>query len=110
MTPYGGGSIHPEHATPTLKSLGLLLRTVLWLLLLSGCAGSNERSGAEATNDWVLGDAAEAGFDAAALEQLVLDIEAGTFPNTHALLIEHDGALVFERYFAGSDERWGEPI
>jgi CubicO group peptidase (beta-lactamase class C family) len=95
---------------PTLKGLDRVLRTALGLLLLSGCAGSDGRSGAEATSDWLLGDAVEAGLDAAALDQLVLDIEAGTFPNTHALLIEHDGVLVFERYFAGSDERWGEPI
>jgi CubicO group peptidase (beta-lactamase class C family) len=95
---------------PTLKNRDLLLRTALGLLLLSGCAGPEPQSGADAANDWVLGDAAEAGFDPAALDQLVLDIEAGMFPNTHALLIEHDGALVFERYFSGSDERWGEPI
>jgi CubicO group peptidase (beta-lactamase class C family) len=58
----------------------------------------------------VLGGAAEAGFQNAALDQLASDIETGMFPNTHALLIEHDGALVFERYFSGSDERWGELI
>jgi CubicO group peptidase (beta-lactamase class C family) len=95
---------------PTLKSRDLLLRTALGLLLLSGCAGSGGRSGADTADDWILGGAAEAGFDPAALERLVLDIEAGMFPNTHALLIEHDGALVFERHFSGSDERWGQPI
>jgi CubicO group peptidase (beta-lactamase class C family) len=95
---------------PTLKSRELLLGAALGLLLLSGCSGPEPRSSADAANDWVLGEAAQAGFDPAALDQLVLDIEAGVFPNTHALLIEHDGALVFERYFSGSDERWGDPI
>ncbi|HMA96718.1 MAG TPA: serine hydrolase [Polyangiaceae bacterium] len=51
-----------------------------------------------------------AGLDEAALSQLTQDIEAGNFPNTHAVLIEHDGHLVYEQYFAGTDERWGEPI
>jgi CubicO group peptidase (beta-lactamase class C family) len=64
----------------------------------------------EESDGWVTGDAAEAGFDPATLEQLVVDIETGAFPNTHALLIEHDGALVFERYFSGTDERWGDYI
>jgi len=32
------------------------------------------------------------------------------FPNTHAVLIEHDGRLVYEQYFAGTDERWGQPL
>ncbi len=85
-------------------------RTVLALLLLGGCTGSEPRSVADAADDWVLGGAAEAGFQNAALDQLASDIETGMFPNTHALLIEHDGALVFERYFSGSDERWGELI
>jgi CubicO group peptidase (beta-lactamase class C family) len=93
-----------------LKSRDIWVGTALGLLLLSGCAGPEPRAGTDSANDWVLGEPAEAGFDPAALEQLVLDIEAGMFPNTHALLIEHDGALVFERYFSGSDERWGEPI
>jgi hypothetical protein len=92
---------------PTLKSRDLLLRTALGLLLLSGCAGSGGRSGADTADDWILGGAAEAGFDPAALERLVLDIEAGMFPNTHALLIEHDGALVFERDLDASRDRPG---
>ena len=49
--------------------------------------------------------------DAAALEQLAVDIEAGEFANTHAVLIEHDGSLVFERYFSGSsDELWSGDV
>jgi CubicO group peptidase (beta-lactamase class C family) len=80
----------------------------LVFLLLGACGGSEARSAGP--DGWVLGEAAEAGFDPAALERLALDIEAGVFPNTHALLIEHEGALVFERYYTGSDERWGEAI
>ena len=83
----------------------------LGVLLLCGCADSDERQRTRTETDgWVIGDAADAGIDAAALERLAKDIEAGEFPNTHALLIEHRGSLVFERYFTGTDERFGEPI
>ncbi len=93
------------------RSRDALLRVLLGLLLVWGCAGPDGPSGpAERSNEWVVGDAADAGFDAAALEQLAVDIEAGEFKNTHALLIEHDGSLVFERYFSGPDERWGNPV
>lgn len=77
-------------------------------LALGGCAESVAPD--TVTVEWPRRTPAEAGFDPAALDQLVADIGAGEFPNTHALLIEHDGALVLEQYFSGSDERWGNPL
>ena len=41
------------------------------------------------------------------MDQLAGEIDSGAFPNTHALLIESDGVLVYERYFRGTDQRWG---
>ena len=32
------------------------------------------------------------------------------YPNTHAVLIEHAGCLVYEEYFQGKDKRLGEPL
>jgi CubicO group peptidase (beta-lactamase class C family) len=51
-----------------------------------------------------------AGFQPAALKKLTGDIIHGAYPNTHALLIEHDGQLVYEQYFTGKDERWGDSL
>jgi CubicO group peptidase (beta-lactamase class C family) len=83
----------------------------LILLVYVGCMAPERVPGrAEPARDWIVADAASAGFDAGALGRLAAEIEAGGFPNTHALLIEHDGRLIFERYFSGSDERWGEAI
>jgi CubicO group peptidase (beta-lactamase class C family) len=101
--------------------IDLLPRVLLGLLAvvgsggLGGCAPAGEPSRETAvlqaeSDGWVIGDLADAGFEPVGLERLVADIEAGAFPNTHAVLIEHDGALVFERYFSGSDERWGDHI
>jgi len=49
-------------------------------------------------------------FQQAALEKITADIKHGAYPNTHALLIEHDGRLVYEQYFTGTDERWGDSL
>jgi CubicO group peptidase (beta-lactamase class C family) len=59
---------------------------------------------------WAVAAPAEAGFDPAALAALGEELAAGDFGNIHAVLAVHDGRLVFERYFAGPDELWGDPI
>lgn len=91
---------------------GIRRLNVKWLgaLLLVGCTGFGTPGSLFGSQDWIIGDAAAAGFDLAALDQLSEDIQAGEFPNTHAVLVEHDGVLIYERYFSGPDERWGEPI
>ncbi len=40
-------------------------------------------------------------------KMLSADIHAGQSPNSHAVLIERDRRLVYEQYFAGSDQIWG---
>jgi len=50
------------------------------------------------------------GFRPEALDKVTADLKAGAFPNTHAVLVERDGRLVYEQYFAGRDERWGHPL
>lgn len=56
----------------------------LALVLCAACAETDPAPGGAAVPpDWVVGDAAAAGFDADALERLAAEIEAGDFPNTH---------------------------
>ena len=67
------------------------------LVLLTGLAwgcGSSD-------DGWETKEPAEAGFDQAALQELTDDIRAGEYGNIHAVLIEHDGKLVYEEYFTG---------
>lgn len=59
----------------------------------------------EQRNDgWEVAAPEAAGFDPAALEALAEDIPRGGYGNIHAVLVEHDGRLVLERYFQGTDE------
>lgn len=57
---------------------------------------------------WEAGRLKDAAFDESAVQKLTAELKTGVFPNTHAVLVEHDGRLVYEQYFAGRDERWGE--
>jgi CubicO group peptidase (beta-lactamase class C family) len=86
-------------------------RDFLTLLLSAGCAARLYcQLGVPRRNDWKVGKPEDAGFQPTALEELTTAIKNGAFANTHAILIEHDGSLVYEQYFAGSDERWGQPL
>ncbi|MEM6677980.1 MAG: serine hydrolase [Pseudomonadota bacterium] len=62
------------------------------------------------TDGWHVGRPSQAGFDPEALSTLIDRIETGEIPNVHAVLVEHDGRLVFERYFSGADENWGRSL
>src|SRR5260370_35035949 len=84
---------------------GMLRRRDFAALLLPGvCAGRLQ------ARDWEVRNPEDAGFQPAALEKLTAALKDGAFPNTHAVLIEHDGPLVYEQYFAGTDEPWLQPI
>lgn len=87
-------------------------RDFLTLLLPAICAVrlQAQLTGPGRGNDWEVGHPKDAGFQPTALEKLTAALKGGTFPNTHAVLIEHDGRLVYEQYFAGTDERWLQPL
>ncbi len=58
---------------------------------------------------WMIGSVEQAGIDRQRLEQMTDSIRSHPELNVHAVLIERDGRLVFEQYFSGKDERWGQP-
>ena len=59
---------------------------------------------------WTMGSPERAGIDRRRLEQMTDAIRANKDLNIHAVLIEHDRRLVYEEYFSGPDERWGESL
>jgi hypothetical protein len=87
-------------------------RDFLTLLVPAICAGrlQAQLTGPGRGNDWEVRNPKDAEFQPMALEKLTAALKGGTFPNTHAVLIEHDGRLVYEQYFAETDERWGQPL
>jgi CubicO group peptidase (beta-lactamase class C family) len=59
---------------------------------------------------WETGSLEQAEIDRARSEQLTGTIRSRPEFNVHAVLIEHDGRLVYEEYFDGKDEKWGVPL
>jgi CubicO group peptidase (beta-lactamase class C family) len=59
---------------------------------------------------WTTGTLAQAGIDVKRFESMTDSIRAHPDFNVHAVLVERSGRLVYEEYFSGQDERWGEPL
>ena len=69
-----------------------------------------DQAPAQLDDGWEVATPSQAGLDPAALAALTEQIESNHIRNVHAVIIEHAGRLIYEQYFAGRDERWGEPL
>jgi CubicO group peptidase (beta-lactamase class C family) len=64
-----------------------------------------------ARNDgWQTSSADSLGVDSSRLAVLTGSIRAWPELGVHAILIERDGRLIYEEYFDGFDERWGQSL
>jgi len=63
----------------------------------------------DAGDHWPLAALESVSLDGATLCPVVNWL-AGTHANVHAVLVARQGKLVFEQYFSGLDERWGQPV
>src|SRR5258707_6795277 len=59
---------------------------------------------------WQAANAESLGVDSAALGRLTATIRGWPELGVHAILIERSGHLIYESYFDGFDERWGQPL
>jgi CubicO group peptidase (beta-lactamase class C family) len=50
------------------------------------------------------------GVSAEKIRALAAEIEKGTYPNIHSLLISRNNKLVYENYWPGKDEHWAVPV
>ena len=98
----------------------ILAAVGLWV---GGCGGIADKPGtskadapisyappAQRDDGWPVASLSDAGFDEAAILELTDAIRGGGYPETHAVLIEYAGHLVYEAYFEGKDERRGRPL
>jgi len=95
-----------------------LLKTVFCAaLLLTLFSFNNKRnigysySKPQQLNDSIpTGSLNNSGLDTQKINELTRLILADSIPNIHSLLIEKDDKLVYEQYFAGKDEVWGQKL
>jgi CubicO group peptidase (beta-lactamase class C family) len=61
-------------------------------------------------SDWTTTTPESAGFDGRHLDAIAVAIRNGRLRNVHGVVVIRHGRLVYERYFAGRDERLGIPL
>jgi CubicO group peptidase (beta-lactamase class C family) len=61
-------------------------------------------------DEWQTVAPVDAGFAPDVGELLDRAVGRGDLPNLHAVVVARHGRLVLERYYQGSDERWGQSL
>jgi CubicO group peptidase (beta-lactamase class C family) len=78
--------------------------------LASACMLLSLQGGRALADQWQSVAPVDAGFAPNVGELLDQAVEGGDVANLHAVVVARHGRLVLERYYEGSDERWGEPL
>jgi CubicO group peptidase (beta-lactamase class C family) len=85
-----------------------------WLIACALNVWAESKPGGDSPADlkdgWVVSGPGEQGLNPDLLQAIGPRFEAWKEANAHAILVARHGVLVYERYFAGEDERLGEPI
>lgn len=101
----------PSSPLPAGTRVCIVVALGLVSLPLSTPAAAQQSDPPPSLDDgWETATPAEVGLDADRLAALTRALRAGEFGNVHALLIEKSGKLVYEEYFTGRDETWGEDL
>jgi CubicO group peptidase (beta-lactamase class C family) len=94
----------------------LLSRSLLLTLLAAPAVAAQEagpvryRTPIQINDGWRTASADSVGVDSRRLARLTESLRAWPELGVHAILIERDGRLIYEEYFDGFDERWGQPL
>ena len=59
---------------------------------------------------WPTAGPGEVGLDADILEASVRPMQGANPANLHSVVVVRDGTIVFERYFSGADNAWGQRL
>lgn len=90
------------------KSLHFYL--AMFLIILTGCSGPAKNQPALTEEGIMIASMANAGMDSVIINKIDTAIRNGTYLNIHSLLIARENKLVYEKYWPGKDEIWGQDI
>jgi len=74
----------------------------------SNCDPQEKKQSTVNDEGFPIASMAEVGIDSSIINKIDTAITNGTYPNIHSLLITRNNKLVYEKYWPGKDERWGD--
>ena len=74
------------------------------------CSGSKQSSHKSIAGDFESSLLEDVGIEASFINRMDSQIMNGTYPNIHSVLIAKNNKLVFEKYYSGKDENWGDNL
>ncbi len=83
---------------------------LLILFFFENCVQQEKKQAAENDEGISVASIEDAGFDSTFINKIDTAITNGTYPNIHSLLITRDNKLVYEKYWTGKDQRWGDDL
>jgi CubicO group peptidase (beta-lactamase class C family) len=98
---------------PQTFHLKVPLSLIVFFALLVACKQQKkptDREEPQSVQVIETGEADAAGVNTHTLEDMEKAIISNDYPNIHSVLISKNGKLVYEHYFQGTDELWGDSL
>jgi CubicO group peptidase (beta-lactamase class C family) len=83
---------------------------LLLFFVLISCNQQQKNTGIENEEEIIVTSMADAGIDSTIINKIDTAITNGTYPNIHSLLITRNNRLLYEKYWPGKDQSWGEDL
>ncbi|TMU56986.1 serine hydrolase domain-containing protein [Flagellimonas algicola] len=97
-----------------LSKFSVITTSLLFFLLLIACQNKapQKESNITAGKDFKFETASPSknGLDSILIKKMEDSIQSGSYPNIHSVLILKNQKLVYEAYFKGHDELWGDSL
>src|SRR5688572_3119763 len=101
------------NSLPLVTNISMpLRRSLIYLLLLvvGSCSQQDKKQAVRSEEDILFASMADAGIDSVVINKIDTAIRNGTYPNIHSLLIVRSNKLLYENYWPGKDQRWGQDL
>ncbi|MFT3824306.1 MAG: serine hydrolase [Chitinophagaceae bacterium] len=85
---------------------------LFYTLLLLICTSVTAQTGkpVQANDGIATGTLRSVGLDSLKINEMSAKISEGIYPNIHSVLIARNNTLVYEQYWPGKDENWGDSL
>lgn len=91
-------------------SLKISLSCLLFVFSIASC-NEQQKTGSEKSEEGItIGSMSGAGIDPTSIGKIDTAVSNGTYPNIHSLLIAKNDKLVYEKYWTGKDQSWGDDL